>query len=66
MDKTELKDLIIKELKDSGPYCCYCCQPKGGVGCCGENHFVSFGDLYPEDREAMVQEQLYEFEEALK
>lgn len=66
MDKMELKDLIIKELKQSGPYCCYCCQPKSGFGCCGENHFVPFGDLYPEDQKAMIDEQMYEFEEAMK
>jgi hypothetical protein len=35
MDKFELKELIVKELKESGPYCCYCCQPKGGaISCC--------------------------------
>jgi hypothetical protein len=67
MDKMELKELIVKELKESGPYCCYCCQPKGGaISCCEENHFVSFGDLYAEDKKAMIEEQMFEFEEAMK
>lgn len=47
--------------KSSTLYCCYCCQPKSGFGCCGENHFVSFGDLYPEDQDMLVQEQLDEY-----
>ena len=64
MTKDEMKTEIIKELKESGPYCCYCCQPKGGaISCCQENHFVPFGDLYADDKKAMIEEQLEDFEE---
>ena len=47
----------IKDL--TGPlYCCYCTEPKTYGSCCGENHFVEFGDLYEEDKEAMIEEYL--------
>jgi hypothetical protein len=49
----------IKDL--TGPlYCCYCTEPKTYGSCCGENHFVEFGDLYEEDKEAMIKEYLKE------
>jgi len=49
----------IKDL--TGPlYCCYCTEPKTYGSCCGENHFVEFGDLYEEDKEAMIEEYLKE------
>jgi hypothetical protein len=44
-------------------YCCYCCQPQTSFHCCQENHFVSFGDLYPEDQQAIIDE---EFDNAYK
>lgn len=66
MDKMELKEIIVKELKAGGPYCCYCCQPKTSYTCCEENHFVPFDHLYAEDKKAMIEEQMHEFEEALK
>jgi hypothetical protein len=37
-------------------YCCYCCTPQDGKwGCCQENHFVPFQDLYPEDQTAIIE-----------
>jgi len=49
----------IKDL--TGPlYCVYCTEPKTYGSCCGENHFVEFGDLYEEDQEAMIEEYLKE------
>jgi hypothetical protein len=47
----------IKDLSH-GEYCCYCTEPKTYGSCCGENHFVPFGDLYEEDKEAMIEEYL--------
>jgi hypothetical protein len=47
----------IKDL--TGPlYCCYCTEQKTYGSCCGENHFVEFGDLYEDDKEAMIEEYL--------
>jgi hypothetical protein len=38
-------------------YCVYCLTPKGdSYSCCQENHFVPFGDLYPEDQAALLEE----------
>ena len=66
MDKAELKELIVKELKDGGPYCCYCLQPRGGaISCCEESDFVPFSSLYAEDQKAMIDEQMFEFESVL-
>jgi hypothetical protein len=41
-----------------GTYCCYCTELKTSGSCCGENHFVPFGDLYDDDKEAMIEEYL--------
>jgi hypothetical protein len=49
----------IKDLSH-GEYCCYCTEQKTYGSCCGENHFVPFGDLYEEDQEAMIEEYLSE------
>lgn len=36
-------------------YCCYCLEPKEDkIGCCQENHFVTFRDLYPEDQKEII------------
>jgi hypothetical protein len=46
-------------MQSSVTYCCYCCQPQEGkIGCCQENHFVEFRDLYPEDQQAIISEEL--------
>ena len=40
-------------------YCCYCLEPQGGkMGCCQENHFVPFEDLYPEDQRDIIENEL--------
>jgi hypothetical protein len=44
-------------------YCCYCGEPRSGMGCCQENHFVTFKDLYPEDQQAIINA---EFDNAYK
>lgn len=49
----------IKDLSH-GTYCCYCCQPKESGGCCQENHFVEFAELYEEDQEMLIEEYLKE------
>ena len=46
-------------MSSSVTYCCYCCQPQEEkIGCCHENHFVEFKDLYPEDQQAIINEEL--------
>ena len=32
-------------MKSDQEYCCYCGDIRSGVGCCGENHFVTFADM---------------------
>lgn len=63
MSKT-YKQQIESELRNSDQlYCCYCCSPKTGYSCCKENHFVTFNDLYPEDQQQLVGDQLAEYEQ---
>ena len=48
-------------------YCCYCGEAKHGKHvCCGENHFVPFSDLYEDMQDAIIQEELNEYEKATK
>ena len=60
MDKSVLRQMIWDEqLSSSTEYCYYCGSTKGDrIGCCGENHFGTFADLYKEDQEAIVDELL--------
>ena len=40
-------------------YCCYCLEPQEDkIGCCQENHFVTFGDLYPEDQQYIINSEI--------
>lgn len=49
----------MEEFKASSQeYCCYCLEPRGGIGCCQENHFVEFKDLYEEDQIAIIEGEL--------
>ena len=65
MTRDELRKEIEQDLRSSGElYCCYCSDTKGEkISCCSENHFVPFGALYAEDKKAMIEEQLEDFEE---
>ena len=59
MDKEALRQMIWNEqMEDSTEYCCYCFQAKYRIGCCGENHFVTFADMYKEDQDYIVNELL--------
>jgi len=54
-----MKDLLqtICEYQAGVYYCCYCLQPQNGkIGCCQENHFVAFNDLYQQDQQQIAQE----------
>lgn len=40
-------------------YCCYCLEPKNDkFVCCHENHFVEFSDLYPEDQQEIINQEI--------
>ena len=32
-------------MKSDQEYCCYCGDMRTSIGCCGENHFVTFADM---------------------
>lgn len=52
--------------EDNDQYCAYCLEPQGEkIGCCHENHFVGFSDLYPEDQQYIIESEIeYAFEGA--
>jgi hypothetical protein len=57
-----IRNLVAEELA-STTFCCYCLEPQGSKWrCCQENHFVPFGDLYPDDQEGILdyEVELYE------
>lgn len=64
MKMKEFEEEIRKELMQSDTlYCVYCMEPKGdNTVCCHEYHFVTFNEMYPQDQQALVQEQLDEYE----
>jgi hypothetical protein len=39
-------------------YCCYCLEPQTSYGCCQENHFVEFKDLYEEDQQHIINSEI--------
>ena len=60
MDKAVLRQLIWDEqMEDSTEYCCYCGTTRGErIGCCGENHFEVFADMYKDVQDYIVDELL--------
>ena len=50
-------------MRSSTLYCCYCGDRKGDkYVCCEENHFVTFSDLYEEDQNAIIEDELDQYE----
>jgi hypothetical protein len=53
----ELRQQIHKELMESETlYCVYCGQVKHRVGCCGENHYEVYADMYQDDQQYILDE----------
>jgi hypothetical protein len=66
MTHTSFRELVRKELENT-TFCCYCLEPQGGkYHCCQENHFVPFGDLYLNDQEEILDNEIDEYEGADK
>lgn len=53
-------------LKDDREFCCYCGTERHGIGCCGENHFVTYKDMYEDDQKEFLENELEEWEDFLK
>ena len=45
-------------MASSQEYCCYCLEPKTDYKCCGENHFVEFKYLDPEEQSSIIEAEL--------
>jgi hypothetical protein len=56
MRMNEYKQELIKYHKRSDEqYCCYCLELKtDNVGCCGENHFLTFSDLDQDGQDSIL------------
>jgi hypothetical protein len=66
MTHTSFRELVRKELENT-TFCCYCLEPQDGkYHCCQENHFVPFGDLYLNDQEEILDNEIDEYEGADK
>jgi hypothetical protein len=66
MTHVSFRELVRQELS-STTFCCYCLEVQGDKWhCCQENHFVPFGDLYPEDQEDILNNEMDEYEGADK
>ena len=68
MKSKSLYEVIRAEFMNSSQeYCCYCLEPKEDkYGCCQENHFVEFKDLYPEDQQHIINEEFDKAYEGVK
>lgn len=57
-------ELRSEFMASDSKYCCYCLTPQGGKSsCCEENHFVPFRDLYEEDQEYMLDDEVEQYEQ---
>ena len=46
----------FKEATKDVEYCVYCWEPRNGkMGCCQENHFVPFSDLYEDQQNYVIE-----------
>jgi len=62
MTYTSFRELVRQELA-STTFCCYCLEVQGSKWhCCQENHFVPFGDLYPDEQESILDYEMDEYE----
>jgi hypothetical protein len=65
--KTYKQELIDYHKRSEQLYCCYCLEPKyENVGCCQENHFLTFVDLDDDAKEAIIEVELKEHEDWIK
>ena len=64
--KTYREQLHEELLKDDREFCCYCMTERHGIGCCGENHFVTYKDMYEDDQKYFLENELEEWEDFLK
>jgi hypothetical protein len=62
MTHVSFRELVRRELANT-TFCCYCLEPQGSkYHCCQENHFVPFGDLYLNDQEEILDNEIDEYE----
>lgn len=65
--KTYKQELIDYHNRSDQLYCCYCLDLKmDNVGCCQENHFLTFADLDDEAKESIIEVELKEHEDWIK
>lgn len=64
--KTYREQLHEELLKDTREFCCYCMKQRHGLACCGENHYVTYKDMYEDDQKEFLENELEEWEDFLK
>lgn len=51
-------------MKSDRTYCAYCLEPQNEkIGCCKENHWLTFADLPKDDQDLLVDEEVQIYDE---
>ena len=67
MKMKNYREQLHEELmKDGREFCAYCGTERHGFGCCGEVHYVTYRDMYPDEQEQFLEYELEEYEEWAK
>ena len=60
----------MDDFEDDVTYCVYCydevSEDRQYKGCCGEVHYVTYRDMYPDEQEQFLEAELEEYEEWAK
>lgn len=58
--ESDIRKEVWEDLLDNDyERCLYCGEIKRSPGCCGENHFTYFKDLFKEQQEEIVEDEVY-------
>ena len=56
MKMQSFHDELRAEFSNSSQeYCAYCNDERSGMSCCGENHWILFGDIEKDSQDAIIQ-----------
>jgi len=64
--KAFAEELRSEFIASDQEYCCYCGNEKAEEQCCGENHFVTFADLFEDLQNVILDAEIKQYERATK
>lgn len=57
------QELIEEHMNSDQEYCAYCMDPRADkIGCCGENHWLTFSDFDEDTQKEFIAAELEEYE----